>query len=137
MLKIVLDTNILLVSIGRKSEFRPIFDALLNQKFILLISNDIISEYEEVLVRKTNPLIANNILESISNLPNVEKKDISYKWKLIDSDKDDNKFVDCAVAGSADFIVTNDNHFNILKEIEFPPLNIISLSEFILLVNTF
>lgn len=136
MLRIVLDTNILLVSIGRKSEFRSIFDAILNQKFTLIISNDVISEYEEILTQKTNSLVANNILESISNLPNVEKQDIFYKWRLIDTDKDDNKFVDCAVAGSADFIVTNDKHFNTLKNIEFPLLNIISLSDFMLLIGT-
>jgi putative PIN family toxin of toxin-antitoxin system len=122
-------------AIGRKSEFRPIFDAMLNQKYTLIISNDVISEYEEILIQKANSLVANNILESISNLPNVEKQDIFYKWKLIDIDKDDNKFVDCAVAGSADYIVTNDKHFNTLKNIGFPPVNIISLSDFMLIID--
>ncbi len=49
---------------------------------------------------------------------------------MIQSDPDDNKFVDCAVAGNVDFLVTNDKHYNILKTIGFPPINVISLEEF-------
>ncbi|WP_170827360.1 PIN domain-containing protein [Arcticibacter eurypsychrophilus] len=45
-------------------------------------------------------------------------------------DKDDNKFVDLIIAGNADYLVTNDKHFNELKNIDFPKLNIVSLDEF-------
>ncbi|WP_366145465.1 PIN domain-containing protein [Methylovulum sp.] len=49
----------------------------------------------------------------------------------MDADKDDNKFVDCAVAGNADFLVSNDRHFNVLKTIEFPKLQVFTIFEFI------
>ena len=54
MSRVVLDTNSLLVSIGRKSPYRPVFDALLSSQYELLVSNDIISEYAEIIERKAN-----------------------------------------------------------------------------------
>jgi predicted nucleic acid-binding protein len=49
---------------------------------------------------------------------------------LIYVDEDDNKFVDCAVAANADFILTSDKHFRVLKDIPFPKVKVISLEEF-------
>ncbi len=43
---------------------------------------------------------------------------------------DDNKFVDCAIAANAHFIVTEDKHFKILSEIPFPKVNVISAKDF-------
>ena len=79
-MRIVLDTNVLLVSIALRSRYRPIFDALLNSQYILVVSNDILTEYEEIIIRKTNPTIAANILDAIGNLSNVIKQDIYIKW---------------------------------------------------------
>lgn len=69
-------------------------------------------------------------MNSLKELSNVVQTDIFYKWLLIQSDPDDDKFVDCAIAGNVDFLVTNDRHYNILKTIGFPPINVISLEEF-------
>ena len=43
---------------------------------------------------------------------------------LIQSDSDDNKFVDCCITANAQYIVSNDRHFDILKHIEFPHVNV-------------
>ena len=59
-----------------------------------------------------------------------------YKWNLIAADPDDNKFVDCALNAGADFIVTNDKHFNILKNIVFPKINVIDLETFKRMTST-
>jgi predicted nucleic acid-binding protein len=48
----------------------------------------------------------------------------------ITNDPDDNKFVDCAIASNADYIVSQDSHFDILKFIDFPKVNVIRLEEF-------
>ena len=53
-----------------------------------------------------------------------------YKWNLITADPDDNKFVDCALNAGADCIVTNDRHFNVLKDINFPKVNVIDIDTF-------
>lgn len=41
-----------------------------------------------------------------------------------------NKFDDCAVAANAEYIVTNDAHFDILKQIDWPKLTVTTIKEF-------
>lgn len=134
-MKVVLDINVLLVSIPKKSKYRPIFDALISGYFQAVISNDILSEYVEILEQKTNFLVASNIAELLLNLKNVEKVDIYFEWKLILSDLDDNKYVDAYVCSNADYIITNDHHFKILKQIEFPKVNILTIDEFLSIIE--
>lgn len=130
-MKVVLDTNSLLVTIGRKSKYRPIFDALLKGDFVLLISNDILLEYFEIISKKTNEVVAKNTIDFLLRSPNVIKVEVFFKWSLIVKDFDDNKFVDCALNGQADFLVTDDKHFNTLKKIKFPVIKTIKTSEFL------
>ena len=52
-----------------------------------------------------------------------------YHFNLITADPDDNKFVDCAVAGNAMVIVTEDRHYDVLKQVDFPQVNVVSLDE--------
>lgn len=130
-MRVVLDTNVLLISISSKSRYRPIFDALLNGTFELAISNEILSEYIEVLERKANTIVAVNIAEVLLNSENVIRTEIFFSWGLIKEDEDDNKFVDCAIASNAKFIISNDRHFRILKEVEFPKVDVIGIEEFL------
>jgi len=53
-----------------------------------------------------------------------------FEWNIVENDPDDNKFIDCAVAANADYIVTEDKHFNILKNISFPSVTAIKASGF-------
>ena len=129
--RIVLDTNVLLVSIAKTSKYRPIFNGLMNGAFQLVITNEILSEYVEIIERKTNSVISHNIAEFLIKSPNVIKIEVSYKWNLIEQDYDDNKFVDAAIAGLAKGIVTNDKHFSILKDIPFPKVDTITIDDFL------
>ena len=133
-MNVVLDTNVLLISLPTKSKYRPIFDALINGKFNLLLSNDILSEYTEVIERKANAIVASNIAEMLLNLDNLSKVEVFFAWRLIDKDPDDNKYVDAAIVGAADFIVSNDQHFKILKSVDFPKVNVISIDEFLSII---
>jgi putative PIN family toxin of toxin-antitoxin system len=128
--RVVLDTNVLLVSISSRSESHWIFQKLLQEEFEVVISNEIIYEYEEIISEKYSVEVAKNVIRALLLLPNVIKSDIYYKWSLIKTDEDDNKFVDCAVTSNAHFIVTNDKHFKPLKEIDFPSVKVINISEF-------
>ena len=130
MRTIVLDTNCLVVSVPKKSKYRKIWKAFLTGKYKLAVTTEILTEYAEVLSNFYSPSLANYVIETIINAPNVIETTIFYKWGLIDIDKDDNKFVDCAVSASADFLVTEDKHFNVLKKIDFPPVNVLSIKEF-------
>lgn len=53
----------------------------------------------------------------------------TYHFSLVIADPDDNKFVDCAIAAHAKFIVTEDSHFNILRDIPYPKVDIIRLDD--------
>lgn len=130
-MRVVLDTNSLLVSIGRKSKYRPIFDALLNGEIQLLITNAILNEYVEKLESNTNAIVAENIASFLVRSPDVEKIRVYFKWSLITADADDNKFVDCALNGRANFLVTDDRHYKILKDIGFSPVKVIRTAAFL------
>ena len=58
------------------------------------------------------------------------------QWHLLaDTDADDDKFVDCAIACGADYLVTNDKHFNKLREVLFPVVPIIRAEDFLILLQ--
>ena len=69
-------------------------------------------------------------MKTIVNSPFVELITPYYHFQLIEADPDDNKFVDCAIAAGARYIVTNDRHYNVLKEISFPHVDVITLADF-------
>lgn len=100
----------------------------------LCLTNDILTEYEEILKRKLPSSLANAIIKQIVRSPYTLLITKYFQFNLIEADPDDNKFVDCAVAAEAKFIVTDDRHFKILKEIDFPKVEIISLDEIIHLI---
>ena len=130
-MKVVLDTNVLLVSISRKSSYFPIFDAFLNGSIQLCVTTDILNEYAEMLSSKFHPNVMYNIMQAIEKSPDVHLITKYYNWRLIKNDPDDDKFVDCTVAANADYLVTNDKHFNVLDSVIFPPVNLISVEEFL------
>ena len=134
-MRVVIDTNALLVSIAPSSIYRPIFDALLAKKYTMVISNDIMAEYEEIFSQRANQKVANLVLEALGNLSNVKKQDIFIKWNIIEADKDDNKFVDCAIAGNCHYIVTDDRHFNILKTKGNDLIELVNIDVFLAMVS--
>jgi uncharacterized protein len=129
-MKVVIDTNIFWVSISRHSPTHWIFRSLIDGKFTLCVTNEILNEYEEIIEQKMGNDIANAILGMLENLPNIEYVTRYYRWNLISIDPDDNPFVDCAIAVNANALVTQDRHFNIIKTITFPVINLMNYDEF-------
>ena len=129
-MRIVLDTNCLLASLSKRGAFYNVWRGLQEGKYTLCVSNEILEEYEEIIAQKTTPVIASNVVQTLLNAPSVELIDAFFRFELIQKDPDDNKFVDCAIAGNATYVVSNDAHFDILKEIDFPKLILKSLHEF-------
>ena len=134
--RVVLDTNCLIAILSRKGNYFSVWQGLHQGKYTLCVSNDILEEYEEILSQKTNATIASNVVQMLVNSPFVEFIDTYFHFHLIEQDKDDNKFVDCAIAANAQYIVSEDSHFKHLKNIPFPTVNVIRLGEFMnLLIN--
>jgi len=117
--------------LGKDAEYHWLFTAILNSEVTVALTTEIISEYEEVLNNFfESTTIGENVVRLLINLPNTIRKEVYYKWNLITKDPDDNKYIDCAVAANADFIITDDKHFKILKSIEFPKVISLRLEEF-------
>jgi putative PIN family toxin of toxin-antitoxin system len=130
MLRVVLDTNALLRSLSRKSIYKSILDKLYEGDCHIFLTNEILLEYEEKISDIFTKETAELTVGALSLLVNVHKIDVHYRLQLIESDQDDNKFVDCAFAANAHYLVTDDKHFSVLNSIEFPKINTISLTEF-------
>jgi len=134
-MRIVLDTNCLIQSIGRHSPFHDVWLSILSGGNTLCASNEILSEYDEVLRRFFSPGFADTVVEAIVRNTHVVLLTPHYHFNLIQADPDDNKFVDCAIQANARYIVTNDHHYDVLREINFPRVEVIALSEFVQLLK--
>jgi predicted nucleic acid-binding protein len=77
----------------------------------------------------------NAFLEAIEMSPFVKSYINYYSWNLITNDADDNKYTDTYITASADYLVTEDKHFNQLKNIDFPKINVIGTDEFLELIR--
>ena len=129
--KIVLDTNGLISSLSRRGQFYPIWRSFQQGRYTLCISNEILDEYIEIISQKMTPEIAENVADLLLKSKNVELIYPQFRWGLITADPDDNKFVDCAFAAGATYIVSDDSHFSILRDITFPQLLVLRLKEFL------
>ncbi len=130
MLKVVIDTNILLVAVSKRSPYHWLFQALLKGDYTLCVTTEILLEYEEIVGKEMGKIVSANVIQTLENLPNVELITKYFSWDLIKTDSDDNKFTDCAIAANAICLVSQDKHFNILKKIDFPKVNVVSINGF-------
>jgi putative PIN family toxin of toxin-antitoxin system len=113
-----------------------VWQAFRNVKYVLCVTNEILFEYHEILAKRYNNLIANTVLKELIESPNVEHINPTFRFNLITTDPDDNKFVDCAVIAGATYIVSNDRHFRELDRYEFPKVEVRNLSEFLNIVRS-
>jgi predicted nucleic acid-binding protein len=80
--------------------------------------------------------VAKNVIDLLLKSKNVEYITPHFKFRLIEADHDDDKFVDCAFAANATYIVSDDSHFEVLKEIQFPKLLVLKLKKFLELLQS-
>lgn len=128
-MKLVLDTNSLIQCISRRSRYHDLWLSFIDGHNHMCVTTEILNEYVEILQRETSETIASLVLEVILNNPHTLFINTFYKFNLITADPDDNKFIDCAVAAQAKYIVTEDHHYDVLREVEFPKVDIIGLDE--------
>ena len=129
-MRIVLDTNCLLVSVQEYSDFFWLWQAFCDKRYTLCYTDEILNEYQEIFSHYYSSTLAKYVVDALLNAPNTEQIVVYYKWQLIINDPDDNKFVDCAVSANADYIVSNDKHFKTLENIDFPKVSILTIDKF-------
>lgn len=117
------------------SDYYVIFKKLVNGDYTLFVSTDIVFEYMEVFERKFNETKSNLLYRFLIESNNVRFVEVYFKWKLIPADPDDNKYSDCYIAADADYLVTNDRHFDVLKQTAFPKISILNINEFVKLIS--
>lgn len=128
-MRLVLDTNSLIQCVSRRSRYYDLWLSFIDGRNQLCVTTEILNEYVEILQRETTENFASIMLEVILNNPNTLFINIFYKFNLIISDPDDNKFIDCAIAAQAKYIVTEDHHYDVLRDLEFPKVDIIGLDD--------
>lgn len=134
-LRLVIDTNVLLVAISQRSRWHWLYRAILDKKVDVFLTTSILQEYEEKIGQHLSPETADSVVRTLIELSNVSLISTYYNLHLIVQDEDDNKFVDCAFAVNADFIITNDRHFDVLKQISFPVIKTLRLEDFEAVIN--
>ncbi|MDZ4807707.1 MAG: putative toxin-antitoxin system toxin component, PIN family [Bacteroidota bacterium] len=134
-MKIVIDTNCLLSCIGKKSPYRNVFDAFLENRITICANTEILHEYAEVFERFWGDEVTYNLLGLFESSANFEQVTVYYNWQLINKDEDDNKFVDTFIAAKADILISNDSSITALRNNNFPPLKVLTLQEFSNILN--
>ena len=129
-MRIILDTNVLLVSISDRSPHHWIFLELTQGSYELCVTTEILLEYAEIIEQHMGTDVSESVQGTLDNLQNVNLITSYYRFDLIKKDRDDNKFVDCAIAGNAHYIVSEDKDFNALDKIEFPKVEVLSMEGF-------
>jgi len=128
VLKAVLDTQILLrgAASATPSVTSRIYTAWDAGRFILLLSEPILTEIEDVLSRpevisklRMTPIEAGALIELVRRRSTRVTPAVAMTQSR---DPDDNKFLDCAVAGSADYIVSGDADLLSLREVQGIPI---------------
>ncbi|MEA3428350.1 MAG: putative toxin-antitoxin system toxin component, PIN family [Thermodesulfobacteriota bacterium] len=130
MLKVVVDTNVF-VSLFFGGIPKRIIDLWKNGEIVLCLSQQIIEEYFEVLVRLG--LKDNHDLESLTNLFAEGYNSLftakTPQLKIVEDDPDDDKFIECAVALGSKYIVSGDKHLKKIKK--YIDIKIMSPKEFL------
>jgi putative PIN family toxin of toxin-antitoxin system len=111
--KVVLDTNVVVsahLKAGGLEAF--VLDLALASKLQLYVSPDVLAEYEEVLRRPRFRIESKKITQSLRLIKKRAKNVKPTLTLSVSPDTDDNRFLECAEAANADYLVTgNTRHF--------------------------
>lgn len=139
--RVVLDTNVFISASFIKISPIPnqIYQALKNQRFILVTSPSIIEEIDDVLnrdyiIKHTSMTIKQRkrFIQEVINFSLLVSGNSSLQ--VIKADPDDDKFLHAAIEGNADCIVSGDRHLLDLKEYE--GIKMLTPKEFLQLLPT-
>lgn len=133
-MRITVDTNVLVSSTFWNGDSNRILKKVEAKEIELMISDEIIKEFSKVLeYEEIQKKIKNKNLEMRRTIEKIvfistiiEPK---QKFEAVKDDPKDNKVIECAIEGRADYIVTQDNH--LLKLKEFKGIKILTPEDFL------
>lgn len=135
MIKVVIDTNVFVSAILFDGELDKLINLWKRKKFTFLLSKEILEEYIKVLSYKkfelSDKIIKRIIYEEL--LPYTKNIKVKKRINIIKKDPSDNIFLECALEGKANYIISGDKHLLQLKQ--YKSIKIISFREFIKLFD--
>ena len=122
---VCIDTNTLIQGRNPRHRCFPILEAIVFGRISWAISNRILMEYQEVVLRTSGPggwLDLARLMELIElTSGNLVRISPHFLFNVISADPDDNAFTDCAIAANADYVITEDAHFLPLANAGYRP----------------
>ena len=128
-MRVVIDTNVFISAVlgGRVG---IIVDEWKAKKFTLIVSEAIVREYLDVINRPKFKIPSREIAAITDYLlKNAEFVTPLEQVNVIEADPSDNKFIDAALQGQAEYVVSGDEHLLGLKT--FQNIRLITAREFI------
>lgn len=139
VLKVVLDANVWVSALLWGGKPAAVIKAAEEGKICIVTSEEIVGEISQVLtypklskVYQTKDLRHEDLMEAILKIVNFVK--VTKKFNVVLEHSADNKFIDCALAAGADYIVSGDKH--LLKIVSYKKTQILSVKEFLQLIET-
>jgi uncharacterized protein len=128
--RVVADTNVLISALLFGGVSDQVFLAGLRGEIQLITSDPLLKELERILKNKfkLDVQLVRGVIEEVRNV--AEVVGVSSHINVISHPEEDNRVLECAVDGKADFIVTGDTK-HILRLKEFRGIKILNPSEFI------
>lgn len=113
MITVILDTNVVVSAFLNEDGLEAaVLDLALNRRLSLILSEPILAEYAQVLHRRKLGFDPKQIERALTQIRQVARLVAPSKTVSASKDEPDNRFLECAEAGSADFLVTgNTRHF--------------------------
>ena len=126
----VYDTNVLISAfIGRGAPHKAL-NAVYAGKVRLVISPDMLLEFEDVISRPKFNYTEKHIRRVLTVIFKVSKVvEPDFSVDIVKEDPTDNRVIEAAISGKAQYIVTGDSHLLSLKNVE--NVEIISVKEFL------
>ena len=133
-MKIVVDANIFVSSYFWGGNPRKIFERIIAGLDELYISQEILNEIKDVISRSKFHADINEIKLYIDSIEEIANKiDVKKLLKTVSRDQDDDKYIECAISGDVNFIISGDIHLLEIKEYE--NVKIMKAKEFLDIVN--
>lgn len=130
MLKVILDTNILISAIVFGGKPRDILKRIISGKLGFAVSKEILDEVDGVLSGKKFNYPSQAVYEIRNAIEGLGDNVVPEKRiDMIKKDPDDNRILECALTANADFIISGDSHLLELKV--FKGIQIISPADFL------
>ncbi|MGI0045746.1 MAG: putative toxin-antitoxin system toxin component, PIN family [Nitrosotalea sp.] len=119
MLRVVLDTNVLVSAIISTGKPRKLFQMGIDGKYQIITSREILDELLRVIQRPKFQMTRGDVIRTVSALMETgESVHVTSSFEVISNDPDDNIIINTAHDGNVDYIVSGDKDITHLKNFE-------------------